>query len=217
MANVTRTAATATGTDPESGSALISPQRRNYIFVAVLLGMLLAALDQTIVATALPTVVADLGGAGHQSWVVTSYLLASTIVTAVVGKLGDLFGRKAVFQTAVVFFLAGSVLCGLAQSMSMLVASRALQGIGGGAIMVTAAALIGEVIPLRDRGRYQGALGAVFGVTTVVGTLLGGFFTDHLTWRWAFWINVPVAVVVFIVAAAGAPPVATGGRAGIDY
>src|ERR1700675_296805 len=117
--------------DPESASARITPRQRNFIFGAVLLGMLLAALDQTIVATALPTVVADLGGAGHQSWVVTSYLLASTVATAVVGKLGDLFGRKAVFQTAVVFFLAGSVLCGLAQSMSMLVASRALQGIGG--------------------------------------------------------------------------------------
>ena len=155
--------------------------------------MLLAALDQTIVATALPTVVADLGGAGHQSWVVTSYLLASTIVTAIVGKLGDLFGRKVVFSTAIVFFLVGSVLCGLASSMSMLVASRALQGIGGGAIMVTATALIGEVIPLRDRGRYQGALGAVFGVTTVIGPLLGGYFTDHLSWRWAFWINVPIA------------------------
>src|SRR6202171_5142239 len=119
---MTSTAAEATAEDPEYGSALIRPQRRNYIFVAVLLGMLLAALDQTIVATALPTVVADLGGAGHQSWVVTSYLLASTIVTAIVGKLGDLFGRKFVFQGSVVFFLAGSVLCGLAQSVSLLVA-----------------------------------------------------------------------------------------------
>src|SRR5690348_1616457 len=199
---MTPTAATATVADQENGSGWISPQRRNVIFVAVLLGMLLAALDQTIVATALPTVVADLGGAGHQSWVVTSYLLASTIVTAVVGKLGDLFGRKAVFQGAVLFFLAGSVLCGIAASMTMLVASRALQGIGGGAMMVTAMAVIGEVIPLRDRGRYQGALGAVFGVTTVIGPLLGGFFTDHLTWRWAFWINVPVALVVFAVGAA---------------
>ena len=186
-------------------AAPVSAQRRNLIFVAVLLGMLLAALDQTIVATALPTVVADLGGAGHQSWVVTSYLLASTIVTAVVGKLGDLFGRKAVFGTAIVFFLGGSVLCGIASSMSMLVASRALQGIGGGAIMVTAMALIGEVIPLRDRGRYQGALGAVFGVTTVIGPLLGGYFTDHLSWRWAFWINVPIAVVVFVVAVTAIP------------
>src|SRR6476659_9655792 len=203
--------------DPESASVEITPQRRNFIFVAVLLGMLLAALDQTIVATALPTVVADLGGAGHQSWVVTSYLLASTIVTAVVGKLGDLFGRKAVFGTAIVFFLGGSVLCGLATSMSMLVASRALQGIGGGAIMVTAMALIGEVIPLRDRGRYQGALCAVFGVTTVIGPLLGGYFTDHLSWRWAFWINVPVAVVVFFVAIAAIPSLGRTSRPVIDY
>ncbi|WP_101946828.1 MDR family MFS transporter [Mycobacterium sp. 3519A] len=206
-----------TTADPEAGGALISPQRRNLIFVAVLLGMLLAALDQTIVATALPTVVADLGGAGHQSWVVTSYLLASTIVTAIVGKLGDLFGRKMVFAAAIVFFLVGSVLCGLAGSMTMLVASRALQGVGGGAIMVTATALIGEVIPLRDRGRYQGALGAVFGVTTVIGPLLGGFFTDHLTWRWAFWINVPVAVVVFFVAIAAIPALGRTGRPAIDY
>ncbi len=195
----------------------VSPQRRNLIFVAVLLGMLLAALDQTIVATALPTVVSDLGGAGHQSWVVTSYLLASTIVTAVVGKLGDLFGRKSVFGVAIVFFLVGSVLCGMASSMTMLVASRALQGIGGGAIMVTAMALIGEVIPLRDRGRYQGALGAVFGVTTVIGPLLGGYFTDHLSWRWAFWINVPIAIVVFAVAMATIPALGERIRPVIDY
>ena len=167
----------------ESSSELISPQRRNLIFVAIARGMLLAALDQTIVATALQTIVADLGDAGHQSWVVTSYLLASTIVTALVGKLGDSFGRKRVFQAAVVFFVIGSVSCGLSQSMAMLVGSRALQGIGGGAITVTASALIGEVVPLRDRGRYQGILGAVFGVTTVVGPLLGGYFTDYLTWR----------------------------------
>ena len=208
---------TAPAPDPEAGSTLISPQRRNLIFVAVLLGMLLAALDQTIVATALPTVVADLGGAGHQSWVVTSYLLASTIATAIVGKLGDLFGRKAVFQISIVFFLLGSVLCGLATSMGMLVAARALQGIGGGAIMVTAMAVIGEVIPLRDRGRYQGALGAVFGVTTVIGPLLGGFFTDHMTWRWAFWINVPVAIVVFAVAVTAIPSLARSAKPVIDY
>lgn len=206
-----------TAADTGTVSALISPQRRNIIFVAVLLGMLLAALDQTIVATALPTVVSDLGGAGHQSWVVTSYLLASTIATAVVGKLGDLFSRKSVFQVAVVFFLFGSVLCGLAGSMSMLVGARALQGIGGGALMVTATAVIGEVIPLRDRGRYQGALGAVFGVTTVIGPLLGGFFTDHLSWRWAFWINVPVAVVVFVVAMVAIPALARKSRPVLDY
>src|SRR6202012_1624263 len=186
--------------DPGASGALISPQRRNLIFVAIVLGMLLAALDQTIVATALPTIVADLGDAGHQSWVVTSYLMASTIVTVLVGKLGDKFGRKRVFQAAVVSFVIGSVLCGLAQSMAMLVESRALQGIGGGAITVTASALIGEVVPLRERGRYQGILGAVFGVTTVVGPLLGGYFTDYLSWRWAFWVNVPVSAVVIVVA-----------------
>jgi EmrB/QacA subfamily drug resistance transporter len=198
-------------------SAPISPQRRNFIFVAIMLGMLLAALDQTIVATALPTIVADLGDAGHQSWVVTSYLLASTIVTVLVGKLGDLFGRKRVFQAAVLFFVVGSVLCGLAQSMVMLVGARALQGIGGGGITVTASALIGEVVPLRERGRYQGILGAVFGVTTVVGPLLGGYFTDYLTWRWAFWVNVPVSIVVFFVAAAAIPALAASTKPVIDY
>jgi EmrB/QacA subfamily drug resistance transporter len=213
---MTRPQATATA-DPEAGSALVSPQRRNFVFLAIVLGMLLAALDQTIVATALPTIVADLGGAGHQSWVVTSYLLASTIITALVGRLGDLFGRKLIFQAAVTFFVIGSVLCGLSQSMAMLVGARALQGIGGGAITVTATALIGEVIPLRDRGRYQGALGAVFGVTTVIGPLLGGYFTDHLTWRWAFWVNVPVSIVVFFVAAAAIPTLAARGRPIIDY
>lgn len=208
---------TATATGTSAAGTQIGLQRRNIIFVSVLLGMLLAALDQTIVATALPTVVADLGGAGHQSWVVTSYLLASTIATAIVGKLGDLFSRKSVFQVAVAFFLLGSVLCGLAGSMAMLVGARALQGIGGGALMVTATAVIGEVIPLRDRGRYQGALGAVFGVTTVIGPLLGGFFTDHLSWRWAFWINVPVAVAVFLVAAVAIPALARTSRPVIDY
>ncbi len=214
---MTSQASTTAVSDPESSSLGISLHRRKLIFVAVLLGMLLAALDQTIVATALPTVVADLGGAGHQSWVVTSYLLASTIATAIVGKLGDLFGRKAVFQVSVVFFLVGSVLCGLSGSMTTLVASRALQGIGGGAIMVTAMAVIGEVIPLRERGRYQGALGAVFGVTTVIGPLLGGFFTDHLTWRWAFWINIPVAIVVLLVATTAIPSLAKAARPVIDY
>src|SRR5436305_4421173 len=218
---MTRATPEAIAASPAAESApdnvAVDPKRRNFIFLAVLLGMLMAALDQTIVATALPTIVADLGGAGHQSWVVTSYLLASTVVTALVGKFGDLFGRKRVFQAAVLFFITGSVLCGLSGSMGMLVASRALQGIGGGGLMVTAMALIGEVVPLRDRGRYQGAMGAVFGVTTVIGPLLGGYFTDHLTWRWAFWINVPVSIVVFFVAAAAIPSLATRAKPVIDY
>jgi EmrB/QacA subfamily drug resistance transporter len=203
--------------DSDPGGAPISPQRRNFVFLAIMLGMLMAALDQTIVATALPTIVADLGDAGHQSWVVTSYLLASTIITALAGRLGDLFGRKRVFQAAIVFFVVGSALCGIAQSMAMLVGARALQGLGGGAITVTATALIGEVIPLRDRGRYQGALGAVFGVTTVIGPLLGGYFTDHLSWRWAFYVNVPISLVVFFVAAAAIPALATRSKPVIDY
>jgi EmrB/QacA subfamily drug resistance transporter len=211
------TAQIANTPDVESGSALISPQRRNFVFLAVMLGMLMAALDQTIVATALPTIVADLGDAGHQSWVVTSYLLASTVITALAGRLGDLFGRKRVFQAAVTFFVVGSALCGIAQSMAMLVGARALQGLGGGAITVTATALIGEIIPLRDRGRYQGALGAVFGVTTVIGPLLGGYFTDHLSWRWAFYVNVPLSIVVFFVAAAAIPSLAGRGKPVIDY
>ena len=211
------TAPTAATPDAESGSTLISPQRRNFVFLAIMLGMLMAALDQTIVATALPTIVADLGDAGHQSWVVTSYLLASTIITALAGRLGDLFGRKRVFQAAVTLFIVGSALCGISQSMAMLVGARALQGLGGGAITVTATALIGEIIPLRDRGRYQGALGAVFGVTTVIGPLLGGYFTDHLSWRWAFYINVPVSIVVFFVAAAAIPSLAGRAKPVIDY
>lgn len=213
MTTTTVAAPAGTGSD----SALITAGRRNFIFAAIVLGMLLAALDQTIVATALPTIVADLGDAGRQSWVVTSYLLASTIVTALVGKLGDLYGRKRVFEVAVLFFVAGSVLCGLAQSMTMLVGSRALQGIGGGAITVTASALIGEVVPLRERGRYQGILGAVFGVTTVVGPLLGGYFTDYLTWRWAFWINLPVSLVVICVAAAAIPALKASTKPVVDY
>src|ERR1700751_3690445 len=209
------TAQIAATPNADSGSALISPQRRNFVFLAIMLGMLMAALDQTIVAPALPTIVADLGDAGHQSWVVTSYLLASTVITALAGRLGDLFGGKRVFQAAVTFFVVGSALCGIAQSMAMLVGARALQGLGGGA--VTATALIGEIIPLRDRGRYQGALGAVFGLTTVIGPLLGGYFTDHLSWRWAFYVNVPLSIVVFFVAAAGIPSLAGRGKPVIDY
>lgn len=144
---------------------------------------------------------------------VTAYLLAETIITVVAGKLGDLFGRKTVFQLSVVVFVGGSILSGLAQNLDWLVAARAIQGLGGGGLTVTATALIGDVIPLRERGRYQGALGAVFGVTTVLGPLLGGFFTDKLSWRWDFYVNVPVGVVV-VVLAARPPDDPHGGTAG---
>ncbi|TSE00489.1 MFS transporter [Skermania sp. ID1734] len=189
----------------------------NLVFSTVMLGMLLAALDQTIVSTALPTIVGDLGGAGHMSWVVTAYMLAETVATVLAGKFGDLFGRKRVFQVAVIVFIVGSFFCGLATDMHTLIAARAVQGIGGGALTVTATALIGEAIPLRERGRYQGALGAVFGVTTVIGPLLGGLFTDHLSWRWAFYVNVPIAIVVVVMAASTIPGLRGTSRPRIDY
>ncbi|GAA1462455.1 MDR family MFS transporter [Williamsia maris] len=201
----------------EDGSPTLSRRQINVIFGTIMLGMLLAALDQTIVSTALPTIVGDLGGSQHLSWVVTSYILAQTIACVVAGKFGDLFGRKRVFQVSVVIFILGSLLCGLAQDMGFLIGMRAIQGIGGGGITVTATALIGDVIPLRERGKYQGMLGAVFGVTTVIGPLLGGFFTDQLSWRWAFYVNVPIAIIVIIAAAATIPGLKGGVRPKIDY
>ncbi|GGJ12103.1 MDR family MFS transporter [Streptomyces brasiliensis] len=168
---------------------------------ALLLGLLLAALDQTIVSTALPTIVSDLGGLEHLSWVVTAYLLASTAATPLWGKLGDQYGRKRLFQTAIVIFLIGSALCGMAQNMPQLIGFRALQGLGGGGLMVLSMAIVGDIVPPRERGRYQGLFGAVFGTTSVLGPLLGGLFTEHLSWRWVFYINLPVGVVALAVIA----------------
>ncbi|HET7647890.1 MAG TPA: MDR family MFS transporter [Gaiellaceae bacterium] len=175
--------------------------RVRLIFVALLLVLLLAALDQTIVSTALPTIVGDLGGIAHLSWVVTAYLLASTITGPLYGKLGDLYGRKKVLQSAIVLFLIGSVLCGIAQSMTQLIAFRALQGLGAGGLMVVTLAVVGDIIPPRERGRYQGYFGAVFGLSTVIGPLLGGFFVDNLSWRWIFYVNLPVGAVALSVIA----------------
>ena len=184
---------------------------------ALMLVMLLSALDQTIVSTALPTIVGDLGGLDHLSWVVTAYLLALTVVTPLYGKLGDLYGRKIVLQGALVLFLIGSALCGLAQGMAELIAFRALQGLGGGGLMVGAQAAIGDVVSPRERGRYMGLFGAVFGVASVAGPLLGGFLTTHLSWRWIFYVNLPLGVLALIVLAFALPSAAQRVQHRIDY
>jgi EmrB/QacA subfamily drug resistance transporter len=165
------------------------------VMTALMLVMLLAALDQTIVATALPRIATDLHGLNKLSWVATAYLLTSAITTPIYGKISDLFGRKKIFQSAILIFLAGSVLCGVSQSMNQLVAARALQGIGAGGLMSLVLAIVGDVIPPRQRGKYMGYFGAVFGVSSVAGPLLGGFLTDSLSWRWIFFVNIPLGIL----------------------
>src|SRR5256714_4536814 len=159
------------------------------VFAALMLGMFLAALDQTIVSTALPTIVGDLGGLNHLSWVVTSYLLAATVSTPLYGKLGDMYGRKPVFLAAILSFLAGSMLAGLSQSMTELIAFRALQGMGAGGLMVGAQAIIADIVPPRERGRYMGLIGSVFAVASVAGPLLGGVLVDNPFLRWVFYVD----------------------------
>ena len=206
-------------TAPSPRAAVDLDRRRvRFVIAALLLGMLLAALDQTIVSTALPTIVGDLGGASHIAWIVTAYLLTSTVSTPLWGKLGDLYGRKTFFQAAIVIFLVGSALSGLSHTLVMLVAFRAVQGLGAGGLMVGAQAIIGDVVSPRERGRYQGLFGGVFAMATVIGPLLGGFLTQDASWRWVFYINLPLGALALIVTAAVLPSHLRGAKKPvIDY
>ncbi len=179
--------------------SLLSHRQIIILMLTLGTGMLLAALDQTIVATALPTIVGDLGGLNHLSWVVSAYLLTSTVSAPLYGKVSDQLGRKVVFQFAVVTFLVGSALAGASQNLNELIATRALQGLGAGGIMAIALAIVGEVVSPRQRGRYMGYFGAVFALSSVAGPLLGGFFVDHASWRWVFYVNLPLGVLSLIV------------------
>ena len=201
---------------PPAGTAL-THREILIVFAGLLSGMFLAALDQTIVSTALPTIVGELGGLSKLSWVVTAYMLTSTVATPLYGKLSDLYGRKLLFQAAIVIFVVGSLLAGVAQDMLQLVGARGIQGIGAGGLMAMAFAVIGEVVPPRERGRYTGYMGSVFAVSSVAGPLLGGFFVDSLSWRWVFFINVPIGIAAFFVTSSVLKLPVHAVRARVDY
>ncbi|WP_348787026.1 MDR family MFS transporter [Leifsonia sp. NPDC080035] len=179
---------------------LLTKRRIWIIFSALIAGMLLSSLDQTVVSTAMPTIVGDLGGVSHQVWITTAYILATTIVMPVYGKLGDVLGRRWLFIIAIAVFTAASIGCAFAGDFWTFVVFRAMQGLGGGGLMILSQAIIADIVPANERGKYLGPLGAIFGLSAVAGPLLGGFFVDHLTWQWAFYINIPVGIIALVIA-----------------
>ena len=187
-------------TSPEPAPLLLTQRRIRIIFAALIAGMFLSSLDQTIVGTAMPTIVGNLGGVEHQAWITSAYLLATTIVMPVYGKFGDVLGRRRLFLIAIAVFTLASVGCAFATDFWVFVLFRACQGLGGGGLMILSQAIIADIVPASERGKYLGPLGAVFGLSAVGGPLLGGFFVDHLTWRWAFYINIPIGIAAFVIA-----------------
>lgn len=194
------TATDATSVTPPDAPMLLTQRRIWIIFSALIAGMLLASLDQTIVSTAMPTLVGQLGGVEDQVWIVTAYLLATTIVMPVYGKSGDVLGRRPLFLLAIAIFTLASIGCAFSTSFWMFVVFRAMQGLGGGGLMILSQAIIADIVPASERGKYLGPLGGIFGLAAVGGPLLGGYFVDHLTWRWAFYINIPIGIAAFVVA-----------------
>ena len=191
-----------TGASPASPGGDFHPDHRFWaVYASLLVVMFLSAMDQTIVGTALPTIVGDLGGAAHMAWILTAYTLAITVAMPVYGKLGDLVGRKNLFLVAIGLFLVGSALCGTATSMAQLIIYRALQGLGGGGLMISSQAITGDLIPPRVRGTYMAPMGAMFGIASILGPIVGGWLTDSVSWRWTFWINLPLGVLAFVAVA----------------
>src|SRR5438270_810616 len=217
MAQTSVGSTTLTAQEPQSLSATVSRQRLVSILIGVLLGMLLASLDQTIVGTALPRIVANLGGLDHYAWVVTAYLLASTVSVPIYGKLSDIYGRRLFFITGMVIFLVGSALAGTSQNMTQLIIYRGIQGLGAGAMMPIALAIIGDIFPPSERGKWQGLIEAVFGLSSIIGPTLGGWITDNWGWRWVFYVNMPVGAIAILTAGFVLPKALRRVQHKIDY